>query len=274
MLSRKAVELINIKGVSKARFFLSILVLVVTIGICGCRMQKQLRSEDISSAIGDKYYDAIEFLEKSPWIYDTLVKAGIPPDLAYSVVFPGLVQYSALRDIMETGAMRTLYVQSGRKYAKYTVGRFQMKPSFAEQVERNLVRYKLSDEKFKLTNDTKARGERARRLDSPEWQVQYLIYYIKIMDKRFSHLKWKTAEDKIRFYATAYNVGFNRNERTIKYMMTRKSRFKKSRDTRSNIRHGDVAAYFYNNDGHRFKSVLPIIPGGGSEKQTGNGNSN
>lgn len=229
-------------------------------GNYGCHSQRQLRSADIDVALGDKYYDGVEYLEKSPWIYDTLVKAGIPPDLAFSVIFPGLVQYSTIRDIMETGAMRTLYVQSGRKYSKYAVGRFQMKPSFAEQVERNVVRYKLSDEKFKLTNDAKARGERARRLDSPQWQVQYLIFYIKIMDKRFSHLKWKTAEDKVRFYATAFNIGFNRNERTIKYMMTRKSKFKKSRDARSRLRHGDVAAYFFNNDGHKFKSLIEIIP--------------
>lgn len=215
---------------------------------------------DVGLALGDKYYDALEYLERNVWIYDTLVKANIAPDLAYSVVFPSLTRYSALKDIMETGGMKTLYVQSGRKYAKYAVGRFQMKPAFAELVERNVLRYKIWDYKFKLTNNAKSRSERAKRLDSQEWQVQYLILYIKVMDKRFSHLKWKSPEDKVRFYATAFNVGFNKNERTIKYLMSRRSILKRSKDMKSKVRHGDIAAWFYENDGYRFKSSISILP--------------
>jgi hypothetical protein len=222
--------------------------------------EKEVPEVDISMALGDRYYDAVEYLEKNPWMYDTLVKANIPPDLAFSVIFPGLTRYSAIKDIMETSAMKTLYVQSGRKYSHYSIGRFQMKPSFAELVERNVVKYKLSDYKFKTTNNPKARSERAKRLDSPEWQVRYLVLYIKIMDKRFSHLKWKTPEDKIRFYATAFNVGFNRNERTIRYMMSRRSLLRVSKDLKSKLRHGDIAAWFFENDGRKFKSDIPIIP--------------
>lgn len=215
---------------------------------------------DISLALGDRYYDAVEYLEKNPWIWDTLVKANISPELAFSVVFPSLTRYSAIKDIMETSAMRTLYVQSGRKYSKYTVGRFLMKPSFAELVERNVIKYKIWDFKFKTQNNAKARSERARRLDSPDWQVQYLILFIKVMDRRFSHIKWKTPADKVRFYATAYNVGFNKNERTIKYMMSKRSLLRSSRDAKSKLRHGDVAIWFYENDCRKFKSDIPVLP--------------
>jgi len=225
-----------------------------------CYAQKNGQTMDVGEALGDKYYDALEYLERNVWIYDTLVKANIAPELAYAVVFPSLTRYSALKDIVETSGMKTLYVQSGRKYAKYTVGRFQMKPSFAELVERNVLRYKLWDYKFKLTNNSKARSERAKRLDSQEWQVQYLILYLKVMDKRFSHLKWKTPEDKVRFYATAFNVGFNKNERTIKYLMSRRSILKRSKDMKSKVRHGDIAAWFYVNDGYRFKSTINMLP--------------
>lgn len=225
-----------------------------------CYGQKESQTMDVGEALGDKYYDALEYLERNVWIYDTLVKANIAPELAYAVVFPSLTRYSAIKDIMETGGMKTLYVQSGRKYAKYTVGRFQMKPAFAELVERNVIRYKIWDYKFKLTNNAKSRSERAKRLDSPQWQVQYLILYIKVMDKRFSHLKWKTPEDKVRFYATAFNVGFNKNERTIKYLMSRRSILKRSKDMKSKVRHGDIAGWFYENDGYRFKSEIDILP--------------
>jgi hypothetical protein len=230
--------------------------------------QGTVEPTDVSIELGDKYYDALEYLEKNPWIYDTLVKANISPELAFSIVFPSLARYSALKDIMETSAMRTLYVQSGRKYSKYMVGRFQMKPSFAELVERNVIKYKMGDFKFKMQNNPKARSERARRLDSPNWQVQYLILYTRIMDKRFSHLKWKTPSDKVRFYATAYNIGFNKNERTIKYLMSRRSLLRTSKDAKSRLRYGDVAVWFYENDGRRFKSDIPILPKLPEEDQT------
>lgn len=222
---------------------------------------------DVSIELGDKYYDALEYLEKNTWIYDTLVKSNISPELAFAIVFPSLTRYTALKDIMETSAMRTLYVQSGRKYSKYAVGRFQMKPSFAELVERNVNKYKLGDYKFKMQNNPKARSERARRLDSPQWQVQYLILYTRIMDKRFSHLKWKTPSDKVRFYATAYNIGFNKNERTIKYLMSRRSLLRTSKDAKSKLRYGDVAVWFFENDGRRFKSDIPVIQKTPEEQQ-------
>lgn len=241
-------------------FSLLLLILITLAPASACYGQKESQTIDVGQALGDKYYDALEYLEKNVWIYDTLVKANIAPELAYAVVFPSLTRYSALKDIMETGGMKTLYVQSGRKYAKYTVGRFQMKPSFAELVERNVVRYKIWDYKFKLTNNAKSRSERAKRLDSPQWQVQYLILYIKVMDKRFSHLRWKTPEDKVRFYATAFNVGFTKNERTIKYLMSRRSILKRSKDMKSRVRHGDIAGWFYENDGYRFKSAISILP--------------
>lgn len=222
--------------------------------------QRIVETPVVSDILGDKYYDALEYLERNTWIYDTLVKANIPPELAYSVVFPSLTRYSALKDIMETSGMKTLYVQSGRKYSRYVVGRFQMSPSFAELVERNVTRYKLWDYKFKITNNSKARSERSKRLDSPEWQVQYLILYIKVMDKRFSHLKWKTPEDKVRFYATAFNIGFNKNERTIKYLMHKRTFLRKTKHYKGKLKHGDIAAWFYENDGHRFKSAISILP--------------
>lgn len=222
--------------------------------------QKEIKVTDVSEALGDRYFDGVEYLERNTWIYDTLVKANISPELAYSVVFPGLTRYSALKDIMETSAMRTLYVQSGRKYSKYEVGRFQMKPSFAELVERSAIKYKLTNYNFKTTNNSKARSERAKRIDTPAWQVQYLILYIKIMDKRFSHIKWKNPTDKVRFYATAFNIGFNRNERAIKYFMSKRSILRSSKDIKSKLRHGDIAAWFFENDGYKFKSNIAIIP--------------
>lgn len=207
---------------------------------------------DLSAELGNRYFDAVDYLRRNTWMSDTLKKEKIQPAFAYGIVFPGLVKYSAIKDVMETGATRMLYVQSGRKYSHYEVGRFQMKPSFAELIERNVTRQKMTTQKFDLKNTSKARGERARRLDSQEWQLRYLVMFIRLMDKRFAHIKWKSEDDKLRFYATAFSVGFNRDERAIRRMMTTRSVLRRTSDAKSKYRSGDVAQWFYVNDGYRF----------------------
>lgn len=225
--------------------------------------QSSDQQKDLSVDIGNRYFDAVDYLLINTWMSDTIKLQNIQPAFAYGIVFPGLAKYSALRDLMETGATKMLYVQSGRKYAHYAIGRFQMKPSFAEQIERNMVRQKMTQFKFNLTNTQKSRSERVKRLDSHEWQVRYLVMFIRLMDKRFKHIVWKTQEDKLRFYSTAFNVGFNRDERTIRRMMSTRSLLRRSEDAKSKYRYGDVALYFYSNDGYRFMADLnedSVIP--------------
>jgi hypothetical protein len=217
-----------------------------------CIAQSPGPTRDLSAELGNKYFDAVDYLRKNSWMADTLMKQKVQPAFAYGIVFPGLTKYSAIRDMMETSAIRTLYVQSGRKYSHYEMGRFQMKPSFAEMVERTATRQKLTSYKFDLKNNAKARGERARRLDTQEWQVRYLVIFIRLMDMRFAHIVWKSDEDKLRFYATAFSVGFNRDERTIKRMMSTRTTLRKTKDANSKHRCGDVAQWFYANDGYRF----------------------
>lgn len=212
-----------------------------------------MTDDELDQELGNRYYDALDYLMKNSWMSDSLIEKKIDPDIAFGVIFPGLVRYSVIRDIMETGAYRMLYVQRGRKYAHYGVGRFQMKPSFAELVERNVTRNKLTKQEFDLRNTVQARSQRVKRLDSPEWQLRYLVFFIRLMDKRFAHVEWKSDEDKVRFYATAFDVGYNRDERTIRRMMNPRPRYTKRKKSKPEYRYGDVAMRFFKNDGHRFR---------------------
>ena len=218
-----------------------------------CQNSSVMSVDELGQELGNRYYDALDYLLKNGWMSDSIIENKISPDIAFGIVFPGLVRYSAIREIVETGAYRMLYIQRGRKYAHYAVGRFQMKPSFAELVERNITRNKLTKYEFNLKNTSQARGERVRRLDSPEWQLRYLVFFIRLMDKRFDHVEWKSDEDKVRFYATAFDVGYNRDERTIRRMMDPRTRYRKPRKSKVKYRYGDVAMYFFMNDGHRFR---------------------
>ena len=202
---------------------------------------------------GNRYYDAVDYLVKNAWMVDSLEGNHISPDIAYGIIFPGLVKYTIIRDIVESSAYRMLYVQQGRKYAHFAVGRFQMKPSFAELIERNVTRKKMTIHEFDLRNTAHARAQRVTRLNSPEWQLRYLVFFIRLMDKRFNRVEWKSDKDKMRFYATAFDVGYNRDERTIRKMMNPSPRYIKLRKSKKTERYGDVAMQFFMNDGHRFR---------------------
>ena len=52
-----------------------------------------------------------------------------------AIVFPELMLYNSVKDDIESESLRVLYVQFGKAYADFSVGPFQMKPSFAEEVE-------------------------------------------------------------------------------------------------------------------------------------------
>ena len=65
-----------------------------------------------------------------------LAKYHVSYPVAISIIFPEIVRYSALRDKVEISLLKTLYVNLGEDYADFSIGQFQMKPSFAEAIRR------------------------------------------------------------------------------------------------------------------------------------------
>jgi hypothetical protein len=92
------------------------------------------------------------------------------------------------------------------------------------------------------TSETpEARLSRVKRLESQEWQLKYLIWFIKIMDHRYGTIYQGETTDKLKFYATAYNCGYTNTAQVIRQNM-RKSTFHTaifSSDVRYN--YGDIA---------------------------------
>ena len=74
------------------------------------------KGKDYPLIFGDKYSEAENFFKESPWITDTLEKYGIDPQVAISIVFPEVIRYSALRDLVETHSLEVLYTQIGRAH--------------------------------------------------------------------------------------------------------------------------------------------------------------
>ena len=178
---------------------------------------------DYRAVFGKRYASAERFLRDHAWVVAAL---DLPPDdtrIALSVVFPELIRFSALEDDIQVRGLKVLYVQYGRSYANFSVGRFQMKPSFAETLEADAARLFGRRERAALhlpafeRGDTPAlRERRVRRLDDLEWQVWYLRLFMRVMGKRYAAAARSSPEDTLRFYATAYNTGYAAGEAAIR----------------------------------------------------------
>jgi hypothetical protein len=175
---------------------------------------------------------------------------GVDSRLAEAIVFPELIRYSMWQDEIERAAVNGLYVTKGREGADFSIGHFQMKPSFAEEVEQAWNRSSLSKEYgfvFNLQPNNEARRSRIRRLSSMQGQCRYLAIFIRLLQQRHSQLQKLPIIEQIRFLATAYNRSFTASYEQIRKMQ-RERHFHtdviKTRRTRLYI-YADIAASFF-----------------------------
>ncbi len=145
----------------------------------------------------------------------------VPCDIAEAVIFPELIRYGLFQDIMEKGAVKSLYITKGTGGCDFSIGRFQMKPSFAEELEKRWMRSGLARQ-YNMYFDTKgsetARRIRISRLEKEEWQCIYLAIFLKMLyldygstDRNGEFLQngidTLPVKEQVRLAATAYNRG-------------------------------------------------------------------
>lgn len=137
---------------------------------------------------------------------------GVDSRMAEAVVFPELIRYSMWKDEIERTAVNGLYVSKGREGANFSIGRFQMKPSFAEEVEKAWNASSLSKEygfSFNLADNNEARRSRVRRLSTMQGQCRYLAIFIRLQQLRHPRLSQLSLKEQVCFLATAYNRSFS-----------------------------------------------------------------
>jgi hypothetical protein len=141
-----------------------------------------------------------------------------------AVIFPELMRYNQLFDVVETGSLMGLYSRLGTDYADFSIGRFQMKPSFALSIEEFAKQHSneawvkaLGFDEIATDDTYEHRSARIDRLNDAEWQVKYLVAVFKaIKQKHMEALKELSAEKKLAFIATAYNCGWDKDSATVK----------------------------------------------------------
>ena len=141
--------------------------------------------------------------------------------MAEAIVFPELIRYSMWQDEIERAAVNGLYVSKGREGANFSIGRFQMKPSFAEEVEQAWNASPLAVEygfSFNLADNNEARRSRFRRLSDIQGQCRYLAIFIRLLQLRHPQLSQLSLKEQVRLLATAYNRSFTASWNSLRKM--------------------------------------------------------
>jgi hypothetical protein len=164
----------------------------------------------------------IEATEKAISIYSKMLKnldnnkhlAAI----SIAIIFPELVRFSYIHDVAETTTMEIAYIMGLE--VDFSIGIFQIKPSFIEQLERDVpeeikVKYNILD--IKEIDLQKKRMIRLQQLKKEEYQLEYLAIFILFMHSKYPDI-CKDDIKAIRILATAYNSGFNKSIKELEYL--------------------------------------------------------
>jgi hypothetical protein len=109
-----------------------------------------------------------------------------------------------VRDVMETAALEFAYVRFGREAADFSIGPFQMKPSFIEDLEKAAgIGYAAADPALQ-------RRLRLQRLKDIRWQFYYAFSFYAHSQNRFAAVLAAEESQQLAFIASAYNFGFTR----------------------------------------------------------------
>jgi hypothetical protein len=227
------------------RIFFAILIVIPVL--------PKLHSQSLNYAeiFGDDWKKALQFEnENRVWMKPVLERNHISYPLAIAVIFPELVRYSALRDKMEITLLKALYINLGDDYANFSIGQFQMKPSFArlvrEQSHSVLNRRSgifLKPEK-EYDDIKEFRRSIVSDLEEPVSEFSYLVAFIKICDKNYRTSRMDEIS-RLRFIATAYNYGITGSSAEIESMIGRKFFNTRLFGTVS-YSYADVSLFWYN----------------------------
>lgn len=229
--------------------------IIVRIFLCLILFSGSLRSGwsqdlDYRNLFGDDWKKAEAFeKENRDWMEPLLSRNSISYPLAIAVIFPELVRYSALRDKMEITLLKALYVNLGEDYANFSIGQFQMKPSFAEIIREQAPAFlgRRSGIKFiglsEFENIKDYRKSIVNDLEDPQSEFRYLVSFIKICEKKYKTDR-QDESSRIRFLATAYNYGINKSTEQINSMIDKKF-FNTKLFKTDNYCYADVSLFWY-----------------------------
>lgn len=211
---------------------------------------QEAREEAFDEIFSDDYGNAVLFLKNEKTIDAIVQSQGLVVKEVTAIVFPELIRYNSIQDKIETFALEALYTQYGKDYANFSVGEFQIKPSFAEKVEIDFIKtfgekglFSLSKIKASDTiQNQENRAKRLKRIKDRTGMVNYLCGFWKVLSSRYP--TWNKEEDKIKFFATAYNCGYWKSKKEIELFKSKKLFHRGFSLTSTKYNYADIAWYY------------------------------
>jgi hypothetical protein len=211
----------------------------------------QEREENYSEIFAGDYQRIINYLQTEKGIDSIIRSHQLNPKEVVAVIFPELIRYNSIQDRIETFALETLYVQYGKEYANFSVGEFQIKPFFAERIEIDFMKkFGVKELAFNFqinATDTlqneETRMKRLKRIKSNTGMTNYLCLFWKVMNANYP--TWKREEDKIKFFATAYNCGYWKSRKEIGSFQSKKFFYTGFSITSTKYNYADIAWYYF-----------------------------
>jgi hypothetical protein len=196
-------------GMKKALLFLVLINLAA--------ISYSFAADKLSDVFGPSYDEALSYFHiNRPEIESFFRPYNIDPQLAIAIVFPELIRYNRFRDFAETKALEVLYVRGGKERADFSIGQYQMKPSFVEDLEEELYHHPHLLNRFldildyhPQWKEQQVRQERIIRLNSKYWQRKYLACFIEIIQSMHYNRLSEHPDDLLLILASAYNMGIH-----------------------------------------------------------------
>jgi hypothetical protein len=213
---------------------------------------KGLSVSHYKQVFGPDYEKAIQYnIKKKHLYYQYAQKYSVDVDELKTIVFPELIRYSYFKDLMETKALEQMYVQGGSKLADFSIGHFQMKPSFVEELEASVSSNTWLKQKYACVvnygSGSDFLSQRLERLKNEQWQFVFLCCFIDVADTKYPSLKLMNKEKRMRFLCAAYNTGISHTEEKINSLMNEKFFPYGPKYKASQYAYADVALDYYKN---------------------------
>jgi hypothetical protein len=209
------------------------------------------QTPDYREIFGDDWVKAEQYVGANrSWMEHVLEKNHIPFQLGIAVIFPEIVRYSALRDQMEITLLKALFINLGEEYANFSIGHFQMKPSFAMYIREHAGIFMntgwVADhpDSSSYNNIRDYRRSVVADLEDPVKEFGYLAAFFTICKSRYSTDDMEEYQ-KLKFLATAYNTGIEKSAREIEAMAEAKY-FNTKLFKSENYSYADVSLFWYN----------------------------
>jgi hypothetical protein len=225
------------------------------IAICVGAAKKHLQNNDFGKTFGDKYTIAKSYLQNNAQQFTFVAnKYNEDAKLMQAIVFPEVMRYKEVYDGIQIESLKVLYAEWGTDYADFSIGHFQMKPSFAVEVEEKMKNLFSGSDIEQLgfasllnADEDEQRTLRVDYLENTEWQIKYLLAFVKICDQRFADKQWTDANEKLCWYASIYNGGLHLTDAQIEKNVHRAQFYLSKGMPEKKYCYAAIAQYYFEN---------------------------